>query len=115
MGVSEERFWTLNPRTIKPYVKAYELRAKNKDMEMWQMGIYVHRAVGVVVGDVLASFAKKKNTEKYFDKPLSKMAEEKQEQEKPLTQEEITERTEKLFDMLCGMQQKFEMNKKLQR
>ena len=42
------------------------------DTQMWQMGIYVHRAVAVAVAGCLAG---KKSKLKYLDEPLSIIAE----------------------------------------
>ena len=45
MGVDYELFWTLNPKTLSPFVKAFELSQKNEDCKAWQYGLYVRMAI----------------------------------------------------------------------
>ena len=112
MGVSEERFWKLNPRTIKPYVKAYEIRANNKDTEMWQMGLYFHQALSSVMAALAASFGNKKSNVKYFEEPLHVTSEKQSVTNVDLTEEEKIQQTKLLFERLKTMQANFNANKK---
>lgn len=61
-----------SPNDLQPYVEAYKKRMRMIDNQMWQMGIYVQRAVGVAVAACLAG---KKSKAKYFDEPLTVIAE----------------------------------------
>ena len=45
MGVDYELFWTLNPITLSPFIKAFDLKIKNDDMVAWQHGLYVKMAI----------------------------------------------------------------------
>lgn len=46
IGVEYDLFWTLNPKSLNPFVKAFELEQKQKDSENWQLGMYIKLAVG---------------------------------------------------------------------
>lgn len=45
MGVSYDLFWSLTPFKLKPFIKAYELRQRDRDREMWLQGAYVYKAI----------------------------------------------------------------------
>lgn len=93
MGVSEDIFWRSNPRTLKPYTKAYEKRLFEIDRLSHVMGAYVYDAVG----SALSGFGKK--TRKYREKPFSADTEERLKIER-MTKEEQLEKVEEIFDML---------------
>lgn len=113
IGISEERFWKLNPRTIQPYVKAYQMKQEQRDTEMWQMGIYVQQAFGVVISALASSFGKKKSDAKYFEKPLhQQMKEQQQIDGNQLSEEEKIRQTKMFFERLKTMQTNFEIDKK---
>lgn len=61
IGVAYELFWRLNPKTIKPFFKAFRLKQEYDDLVSWQNGMYVRLAV--------ASLLDKKA--KYPERPLS--------------------------------------------
>lgn len=67
MGVSEEIFWTLNPRKFKIYKKAHNIRTKDMDEQMWIMGQYVMNATLVAIDRGLNG---QKAKSKYIEKPL---------------------------------------------
>lgn len=46
IGVEYELFWTLNPVTIKPFVKAFSLKQTHIDTLMWKQGAYIRLAIG---------------------------------------------------------------------
>ena len=104
IGVSEEKFWDSTPEELKPYLKAYELKKKEKDNDMWQMGIYVMSAVQAVVQKSL--FGRKSKAE-YLKEPLSNKAQEK---DKVLTESDKKNEREKLLMTLKLMQANFELN-----
>lgn len=45
MGVDYELFWTLNPKSLEPFVKAFELKQQYDDTIAWLGGIYVRYAI----------------------------------------------------------------------
>lgn len=46
IGVDYELFWTLNPKSLSPFIKAFELRQKYDDAMAWNIGKYVRVAIG---------------------------------------------------------------------
>lgn len=46
MGVEYDLFWTLNPKSLSPFVKAFNLQQKYDDWLAWQNGLYVKMAIG---------------------------------------------------------------------
>lgn len=61
MGVEHDYFWTLTPKSLQPFVKAFELKQEYDDTLAWTNGLYVTMAIA-------SSFDK---DSKYPDKPLS--------------------------------------------
>lgn len=61
MGVDYGLFWTLNPKSLDPFTKAFSLRKKQEDMNAWNIGNYVRMAIA-------SSFS---NSVKYPDKPYT--------------------------------------------
>lgn len=45
IGVDYELFWTLNPKSLTPFVKAFDLKMKYDDKVAWQLGVYVKMAI----------------------------------------------------------------------
>jgi len=45
MGVDYELFWSLDPISLSPFVKAFSIKQKMEDVERWQLGIYVRGAI----------------------------------------------------------------------
>lgn len=45
MGVDYELFWTLNPKSLSPFIKAFGLKQKHEDFMAWNLGNYVREAV----------------------------------------------------------------------
>jgi hypothetical protein len=81
IGVDYDLFWTLNPKSLSPFVKAFSLKQKYDDAIAWSQGIYIRMAIGSCLS---------KNT-KYPEKPM--MADKvKIEPPKPMTMEEIKRR-----------------------
>ncbi len=77
MGVDYELFWSLDPNSLKPFVKAFSLKIEREDSIMWQHGMYIRMAVGSVLNE--------KN--KYPEKPMLTM----QKKELALTDEQRKE------------------------
>lgn len=49
MGVDEDRFWNMTPKSLDPYYKAFSIKAKREDEAMWMNGIYMSMAIGSVL------------------------------------------------------------------
>lgn len=45
IGVNYEQFWTLNPKSLSPFVKAFVLKQQYDDMNAWSQGRYIMLAV----------------------------------------------------------------------
>lgn len=65
IGVPYDLFWSLNPKSLTPFVKAFSLSQKQRDYEMWAQGLYIRLAIG--------STQSKQN--KYPDKPFMQLHE----------------------------------------
>lgn len=93
LGISEELFWTLNPKRLHPYLEAEKLIQEKRDAEMWRMGMYVYDAVRTAVDNVLNG---RKSQAKYMDKPLLEQYKEAK-QEVALTEEDEMKQVEAFF------------------
>jgi len=49
MGVEYNLFWTLNPKTFKPFVKAFYLKKQQDDTFAWLQGSYIMEAIGATM------------------------------------------------------------------
>lgn len=85
MGVPYETFWHLNPNKLRAFAKAYKLKLKRKDEELWLQGKYNFEALMVAFSHFGAGLNGKTSEAKYLDKPYSKFGEEYE----GLTEEEI--------------------------
>lgn len=93
LGISEELFWTLNPKRLHPHLEAEKLIQEKRDAEMWRMGMYVYDAVRTAVGNVVNG---RKSQAKYMDKPLLEQYKEAH-QEVVLTEEDEMKQVEAFF------------------
>lgn len=50
IGVDYDLFWTLNPKSLTPFVKAFELKQKYDDMMAWTNGLYIRMAIASSLG-----------------------------------------------------------------
>lgn len=46
IGVPYDLFWELNPKSLTPFIKAFSLKQKQLDYNMWLQGMYIQKAVG---------------------------------------------------------------------
>ncbi len=67
IGVSYEHFMRSNPKKLEPFLKAHRIKERQKDVDMYMMGVYVQRAVSVAVDHALNG---KKATSEYFKEPI---------------------------------------------
>lgn len=96
MGISEEYFWSSNPRKLKPYGDYYFKKQLELDRISHRMGAYVYEAISVAVSN---AFSKKKIS--YRDKPYMAEEEERRSIEK-MTKEERLAKVEQIFEMLSS-------------
>jgi hypothetical protein len=89
MGVDYELFWTLNPKSLSPFVKAFNLKQKYDDTMAWALGNYIKHAI-------VSSFSK---TVKY---PLSPML--SSNVKRDMEPEEIKQ---KMFQRMAMVNQRF--------
>jgi hypothetical protein len=104
IGVSWQEFWGMNPHIIKLLLKGHEEKIKEQDYMSWLSNQYTLSAVSVAVEHCLAG---RKAKSKYIKKPL---LQELEEQNKPLTEEEIQRQRELFVAKLQAMKTNFELN-----
>lgn len=96
MGVSAEIFWRSNPRTINPYLIAWEKQQFEEDRLLHRMGSYVYEAFGTALASAFS-----KSGVGYRDKPYLAEQEERFKIER-MSEEERMERVNQIFAMLSG-------------
>lgn len=68
IGVDYDLFWTLNPKSLSPFIKAFELKQDYDDELAWRLGAYVKVAITSSLGD--SNYPEqpfsKKRTKKYM-------------------------------------------------
>ena len=115
LGVTEEQFWHMNPRRLKPYIEAFRIKQKRLDESAWLMGAYVYEAFNTVMANVFS----KHGNHAYRDKPFTEEITVKQKMresagQKPLTEEEKKKYTDQVFLALSIMQANFNINKQIE-
>lgn len=45
IGVDYDLFWTLNPKSLSPFIKAFKLRREYDSTLAWELGAYVKMAI----------------------------------------------------------------------
>ena len=84
IGMSYDEFWNKDVSMVKAYRKAYELREKRRNQELWLQGMYIYEAL--CDASPLFRFSMKKGTikpEPYVKEPY------------PITQADVREREER--------------------
>ncbi len=106
-GLSVDDIDWSSPADMEPYLKAHKEELKEKDYLAWLSNQYTLSAVSVAVEHCLAG---RKAKSKYIEKPIMQEIEEKQQENKPLTEEEKKRQTEQLFLRLRIMGANFNLN-----
>lgn len=106
MGFTEAEFGRMNPRLLKPHIKAQKLRNEVDDERMWAMGAYVYRAVQAGVDGVLNG---RKARAKYPEKPFHEEGGNVSGED--MTERDKIEKTKKLFNALNIMKVNFDLKK----
>ena len=81
VGMSEDKFWESNPRTLKPYIEAHKLKSMQTDSDNWMLGQYIRLAIGSLL-DKKCKFPEKPMMQEVEDKRIidgSNLSEEEQE------------------------------------
>lgn len=60
IGVDYDLFWTLNPKSLSPFIKAFTMKEEYDDSFAWRLGAYIKLAVVSSLG----------NEAKYPEKPF---------------------------------------------
>lgn len=84
IGVSYELFWHLTPKKLKTFEKAYRIKKRLKDEEMYMQGYYNMIAFEVALSNFGACMFGGKPEAKYLDEPILF----KEQREEKMTQEE---------------------------
>lgn len=79
-GMSYDEFWHDDVFKTRYYLKAYKEKLKQKDMELWEQGMYIYEAI-LQCSPILHPFSKAKEPLPYTDKPHTMQVVEKTEQE----------------------------------
>ena len=110
LGISYETFLHLNPMKLELYEEGFDIRKKMQDEEMWIMGIYMQRAVGVAVDHCLNG---RKAMSEYFKEPIcAKGRKGTEESEQELTEEQKKQAREQVLMQLKIMMSNFNTSKK---
>lgn len=70
VGLDEQTFWGLTPKTIQVYFRAYQKRRETAIQDIWLQGYYMRWAIASTL-----SFSEKKPPD-YPDMPFKEQAEE---------------------------------------
>lgn len=54
LGIEESKFWTLNPRRMKPYIEAHKIEVKESNSLMHLQGMYFLDALWVALGNMFS-------------------------------------------------------------
>lgn len=103
-GLSVDDIDWSSPADMEPYLKAHKEELKEKDYLAWLSNQYTLSAVLVAVEHCLVG---RKAKSKYIKKPLLK---ELEEQNEPMTEEEIQRQRELFVAKLQAMKTNFELN-----
>lgn len=70
-GMTAEEFWYGEPRLFCSYIKKRDAELDEMNYQAWLFGLYVYKAVGVVLGNAFSNKSSIKDT--YFEKPLEQL------------------------------------------
>ena len=75
IGLTEKEFWACTPHRLQAHLKAYESKENHNDYIAWLLGAYNLRAFSVALDN---AFNGRKARSKYFEKPMSQEAKDKE-------------------------------------
>lgn len=70
-GMTVEEFWYGEPRVFSSYIRKHELELDEMNYNSWLIGLYVHKSMGVILGNAFSSKGSIKDT--YFERPLEQL------------------------------------------
>lgn len=84
MGMPIHEYWDGDCELVRYYRRAFEIRQKQRNHELWLQGLYVHEAVAIAIGN---AFRKKGGrVMKYSAQPYAvTRMEQREEQQKEVT------------------------------
>lgn len=106
IGVSREEFYHSTLVELHDFDEIYKRRRLIEDEKALFMGIYTYEAVSTALINAFRGKGKKP-----YEYRKVGILSELEENNRPLTEEEVKEQTDNLFAMLEGMQAKFEASK----
>lgn len=80
-GMSYDEFWHGDVYMTRYYLKAYKEKLKQRDMELWEQGMYIYEAI-LQCSPILHPFSKAKKPLPYTEQPHTMQVVEKTEVEK---------------------------------
>lgn len=100
IGIRANEFWDMNPRQLRPYVLANNLKLEQQNFFVWLEGYYHHMGTSIALKN---AFSKKgSKVEKYPEEPIRIT---------PLTEQEKLEKAEKekqkAIDFFTRMEKSF--------
>lgn len=106
IGVPYEIFWKLTPNKLPSFYKAYKLKKKIEDENMWRMGQYIMSALDSTVCNNTFWKGKNGKPSKYIEKPILQQLEERN-SNKILTEDEKQAQLDKFVMSLKIMESNF--------
>ncbi len=70
IGMSYELFWFGEPKLVKAYRQADEMRTDRMNYEKWLQGLYIYHGIGALQ-PILNPFSKKRKPEEYPKEPFA--------------------------------------------
>lgn len=105
IGIDETQFWSMNPRRLKPYTKAYNMQKQSENTMAYIQGMYFVEALRCTIGNM---FSKKSSKPLEYPKEPYRLFE----GERDLTEHDIEKQRENLVARLKIMQSNFNNNHK---
>lgn len=96
------------PADLEPYAKAHSLELKERDSQMYSMGLYNKIAFSVVMAHFGAGLAGKDSQAEYIESPFMQMKDPNRE----LTEEEIQEEVDDFFEREKRRREEWKRRKK---
>ena len=98
IGMSCEQYWDADCQLVKYYRKAYEIKKKLKNEELWLQGAYIYDAL-CAVAPILHAFAKKGTKPlPYLTKPYSLTIEKQSEEDKKQQEKLNRQKAKAIFE-----------------
>jgi len=60
IGMTADEFWNASPLLARAYREAHKLTQRQRNEFAWLQGLYIYKAVAMVVGDAIGSKGKKR-------------------------------------------------------